>query len=173
MDLILWRHAEAESGEPDRGRRLTAKGLRHAGQVGAWLESHLPDTTRVLVSPAVRAQQTARALERKSRIVEEIGPGGSVAALLAAAGWPDSRVPVVVVGHQPTLGGVASFLLCGEESPWAIRKSSLWWLSNRSRDHRGGVALRAVIAPDMLGQSPKLPLHPSPAAHLAFEARSL
>ena len=28
MDLILWRHAEAEPGEPDLGRRLTAKGLK-------------------------------------------------------------------------------------------------------------------------------------------------
>ena len=30
MDLILWRHAEAEPGEPDLGRRLTAKGLKQA-----------------------------------------------------------------------------------------------------------------------------------------------
>jgi phosphohistidine phosphatase len=28
MDLILWRHAEAEPGEPDLGRRLTAKGIK-------------------------------------------------------------------------------------------------------------------------------------------------
>ena len=175
MDLILWRHAEAKPGEPDLGRRLTAKGLRHAERVGAWLEGHLPDTARVLVSPAERAQQTARALKRKSRIIAELGPGASVAAMLAAVGWPDSRVPVVVIGHQPTLGSVASFLLCGEESPWQIRKSSLWWLSNRERNGRGGILLRAVIGQDTLCQLPhfgELPLRPLAGGQLGFEPRA-
>ena len=30
MELILWRHAEAEMGEPDEGRALTAKGHKQA-----------------------------------------------------------------------------------------------------------------------------------------------
>src|SRR5436190_21449722 len=38
MDLILWRHADAEPGEPDIGRRLTAKGLKQAERVAAWLD---------------------------------------------------------------------------------------------------------------------------------------
>src|SRR6185369_7847572 len=102
MDLILWRHCEAEPGEPDLGRRLTAKGLKQAERMGAWLDRHLPDGTRVLVSPADRAQQTALALPRKSKTVDAIAPGASVAAVLAAAGWPDARDPVLIVGHQPT-----------------------------------------------------------------------
>ena len=111
MDLILWRHAEAEPGEPDLGRRLTSKGLKQAERVAAWLETRLPDTTRILVSPADRTQQTALALGRKFRTVDEIAPGASVASLLAAAGWPDAREAVLVVGHQPTLGQVAATLL--------------------------------------------------------------
>jgi len=35
--------------------------------------------------------------------------------LLAAVGWPGSRSPVVVVGHQPTLGLAVSRLLAGAE----------------------------------------------------------
>jgi len=62
MDLILWRHAEAEPGEPDLGRRLTAKGIQQAERMGKWLDRHLPATTRILSSPADRTQQTARAL---------------------------------------------------------------------------------------------------------------
>ncbi|HEY5306925.1 MAG TPA: histidine phosphatase family protein, partial [Casimicrobiaceae bacterium] len=54
MDLILWRHAEAEPGEPDLGRRLTAKGIKQAERMATWLEVHLPDTCRILVSPADR-----------------------------------------------------------------------------------------------------------------------
>ncbi len=77
MDLVLWRHAEAEPGEPDMGRRLTAKGVKQAERMGEWLDHHLPETTRILVSPADRAQQTAIALKRKFRTVDEIAPGAS------------------------------------------------------------------------------------------------
>ena len=150
MDLILWRHAEAEPGEPDLGRRLTAKGLKQAERMGAWLEHHLPDSARILVSPADRAQQTALGLKRKFKTVDEMAPGASVAAVLAAADWPDSREPVVVVGHQPTLGAVASFLLSGEEAYWAVRKGAVWWLSNRDRSGPSAVVLRVVIAPDFV-----------------------
>jgi phosphohistidine phosphatase len=150
MDLILWRHAEAEPGEPDLGRRLTAKGLKQADRMASWLEHHLPDSTRILVSPADRAQQTALALKRKSRTVADLAPGATVAAVLAAANWPDSREPVVVVGHQPTLGAVASFLLAGDEAYWSIKKGAVWWLSNRDRSGASAVVLRVVIGPDFV-----------------------
>ena len=149
MDLILWRHAEAEPGEPDLGRRLTAKGQKQAERMGAWLDHHLPDGTRVLASPADRAQQTAFGLKRKFRTVDEIAPGASVAAVLAAAGWPDAREPVLIVGHQPTLGAVAAFLLSGEETYWAVKKGAVWWLSCRAH-HGGDVLLRAVVGPDLV-----------------------
>ena len=150
MDLILWRHAEAEPGEPDLGRRLTAKGIKQAGRVAGWLDGHLPDTTRILVSPADRAQQTALALKRKFRTVDELAPGATASAVLTAAGWPDSRESVLVVGHQPTLGEVASLLLAGQELPWSMRKSAVWWLSNRVRDGVSAVVVRVVIGPDFV-----------------------
>ena len=150
MDLILWRHCEAEPGEPDLGRRLTSKGLKQAERMAQWLDSHLPDTCRVLVSPADRAQQTALALQRKFRTVPELAPGASVDAVLAAANWPDSREPVLIVGHQPTIGAVASFLLSGEEAYWSVRKGAVWWLSNRAREGGAAVVLKAVVAPDFV-----------------------
>jgi phosphohistidine phosphatase len=150
MDLILWRHCEAEPGEPDLGRRLTSKGLKQAERMAQWLDTHLPDTCRVLVSPADRAQQTAVALQRKFRTVPELVPGATVAAVLAAANWPDSREPVLIVGHQPTLGAVASFLLSGEEAYWSVRKGAVWWLSNRAKDGGAAVVLKVVVAPDFV-----------------------
>jgi phosphohistidine phosphatase len=150
MDLILWRHAEAEPGEPDLGRRLTSKGLKQAERMAQWLDSHLPDTCRVLVSPADRAQQTAVALQRKFKTVPELAPGASVAAVLAAANWPDSREPVLIVGHQPTLGAVASFLLSGEEAYWSVRKGAVWWVSNRAKGGVAAVVLKVVVAPDFI-----------------------
>ena len=150
MDLILWRHCEAEPGEPDLGRRLTSKGIKQAERMAEWLERHLPDTCRVLVSPADRAQQTALALKRKFKTVPELAPGATVTAALAAANWPDSREPVMIVGHQPTLGAIASFLLSGEEAYWSVRKGAVWWLSNRARESGAAVVLKTVVAPDFL-----------------------
>jgi phosphohistidine phosphatase len=150
MDLILWRHSEAEPGEPDLGRRLTSKGVKQSERMAAWLDAHLPDTCRILVSPADRAQQTALALKRKFKTVEELAPGASAAAVLAAANWPESREPVLIVGHQPTLGAVASFLLSGEEAYWSVRKGGVWWLSNRARDGGAAIVVKVVLGPDFV-----------------------
>lgn len=150
MDLILWRHAEAEPGEPDLGRRLTAKGIQQAERMAQWLDRHLPATTRILSSPADRAQQTAQALKRKFRVDPDLVPGASVAAILAAAGWPDSREPVLVIVHQPTLGEVAAFLLTDQDRAWSVRKGAVWWLSNRVRDGLASTVLKVVIGPDFV-----------------------
>jgi len=150
MDLILWRHAEAEPGEPDLGRRLTAKGIQQAERMAQWLDRHLPSTTRVLSSPADRAQQTAQALKRKFKVVDDLAPGATVSAVLAAAGWPDSREAVLVVGHQPTLGEVAALLLTDQALGWSIRKGAVWWLSNRIRDGMATTVVKVVIGPDFV-----------------------
>ena len=150
MDLVLWRHAEAEPGEPDLGRRLTSKGLKQAERMAVWLETRLPDTTKILVSPADRSQQTALALGRKFRTADELAPGASVAAVLAAAGWPDGREPVLVVGHQPTLGEIAATLLSGQGTSWSIKKGAVWWLTNRTRNGDMSVVLKVAIGPDLV-----------------------
>lgn len=168
MDLILWRHADA--GNPlddavrDLQRPLSPKGARHAARIAQWLQRVLPERTRVLVSPALRCQQTARALGRKFHTRDALGPGGDVHALLALAGWPERRTPVLVVGHQPTLGAAAAWLMCrergggdaslGEAAPapgapsWALRKGAVWWLRRRVRGGAVEVVLVAVRAPD-------------------------
>ena len=136
MELILWRHAEAEPGEHDDDRRLTAKGMKQAARIAQWLDHRLPDTCRIIVSPARRAQQTALALKRKFKTKDELAPDVVPESVLAVARWPDRREPVLVVGHQPTLGRVAALLMAGEDSEWSMPKAAIWWLSNREREPR-------------------------------------
>jgi phosphohistidine phosphatase SixA len=62
MDLILWRHADAEDAIPDLTRNLTTKGDRQAKRMAGWLRVHLPKQARILSSPANRSRQTADAL---------------------------------------------------------------------------------------------------------------
>ncbi len=133
MDLILWRHAEAADGTPDDARELTAKGVRQAGKAAAFLHQHLPGDARILVSPAIRTQQTARAFTKRFTLVPAIAPGASAQAVLQAADWPDGEGTVLVVGHQPTLGEVAAQLLDCNDYSLNIRKGALWWFSRRER----------------------------------------
>jgi len=149
MELILWRHAEAEAGEPDMGRALTAKGRRQAAKMAAWLDNRLPESCRILVSPALRCVQTAEALERKFKLQPELAPDATPEQLLAAAHWPDNREPVLLVGHQPTLGQTAALLLSGQQQDWTIRKAGVWWIAQNERDDEGGNFLRAVMSPEL------------------------
>jgi phosphohistidine phosphatase len=150
MDLILWRHAEAEDGPPDLERRLTSRGHKHAARVAQWLLQRLPAKFVVLASPARRAQETAQALGVAFRTVPSLAPGASVQAILKAADWPERKSAVVIVGHQPDLGRVALHLVSGAAGDGTIKKGGLWWLTNRVRNDETQVVVRAVVAPDLL-----------------------
>lgn len=151
MDLILWRHAEAfdpKEGDMDIDRALTSKGERQAHRMATWLNHHMPATVRVLASPARRTQQTAQALDRKFKTVDALAPDGTVDGLLGAVRWPDAREPVLVVGHQPTLGLAAAYLMAGVVQPWSVKKGAVWWLRSRLREGGGEVVLVTVRGPE-------------------------
>jgi phosphohistidine phosphatase len=166
MDLILWRHAQAQTllpelspdggqlmpidVEQDMARALTPKGERQAERMAAWLNQRLPESARVLASPARRTRQTAQALERSFKTVGSIDPRASVDDLLSAARWPVAKDPVLLVGHQPTLGLLAARLMTGQDLPWSVRKGAVWWLRSRDRDGGLEVTLHAVQSPDFL-----------------------
>jgi phosphohistidine phosphatase len=153
MDLIIWRHAEAfdpEPGEEDMLRPLTPRGRRQADRMSVWLDAQLPEGTRILCSPAVRAEQTVRALKRKYKIRDALSPGASVQDILETSGWPDAKYPVMLVGHQPGLGGVIAQLLRMPDEACAIRKASVWWLRHRNRDGQGQTVLMSVTCAEKL-----------------------
>ena len=150
MELLLWRHADAEDGSPDAGRELTKKGQKQAMQVANWLKPRLPKDCIILASPAKRAQQTAQALDLPFTTERRIGTSADVADIIAAANWPQHRGTVLVVGHQPTLGQLAAWLLSGDPSAWAVKKGALWWFSSQAQGDRAETVLRAVVSPDLL-----------------------
>ena len=150
MNLILWRHAEAEDGLDDMKRALTKRGRRQAEMGAEWLRKNAPADLLVLVSPAVRTRQTADALKLDYTVVPELAPDAEPANVVAASGWPLAEQSVLIIGHQPTLGRVASQLLSGEDLPWTVKKGGIWWLARRQRDEDFQVVVRAVVNPDLL-----------------------
>ncbi|MFZ1245995.1 MAG: histidine phosphatase family protein [Azonexus sp.] len=150
MELLLWRHAEAEDGDDDMKRRLTERGEKQARMMASWIRERQPKDLRIIVSPSVRTQQTAEALKLPFETLRKIGPDACVSELIAASGWPAARGSVLIIGHQPSLGRMASLLLAGQESEWSIKKGALWWLSNRVRRGETQTVLRAAIPVEML-----------------------
>lgn len=117
-----------------------------AACAAAWLKPRLPERCDILVSPAVRAQETALALDRPFSTSSKVGTDTSAADVIAAAGGPARSDLVVIVGHQPILGRVAAMLLSGREFDWEIAKAALWWF----RHSGGNTSLIAVLDPDAL-----------------------
>jgi phosphohistidine phosphatase len=154
VDIVLWRHAEAEAGEPDFGRKLTSKGEKQARRVAEWLHNRLPDSAKIVTSPARRAEQTAQALaevsHRKVRTLEALAPAATAEEALRAVGWSAGKGTLVVVGHQPLLGRVASRLLTGRDSDWPIKKGAVVWISQRESSGDSEPALRAAISPELI-----------------------
>jgi len=153
MDLILWRHAEAVELDlvgDDLERYLTPRGEKQAKRMAAWLDRQLPDGAKVVASPAVRAVQTAHALERKVKITPALAPLASADQLLELVQWPHAKGCTLVVGHQPTLGQVVARLVGLQESECAVKKGSLWWLRYRERDGVGQTVVVTVQAPELL-----------------------
>ena len=139
MELILWRHADAENGANDMARRLTAQGHRQAAAMADWLRARLPRHYTVVASPAVRAQETAAALGVKVESDITLAPGASVADITSAAQRHAGLV--IVVGHQPDLGRAAA-KLAGASGEWHIEKGAICWFV----DGR----IRALLSADLL-----------------------
>jgi len=148
MDLILWRHAEAEQGGPDADRHLTEKGLEQAKKVGAWLKSRVREY-QIFSSPAERAKETAAALDGRFGILKELYGNAPPASLLEVVGWPGKEGTVILVGHQPQLGEVAAFLMTRSAEPWGVKKGAIWWFKTGREGGRLLTELVAVIPPKL------------------------
>lgn len=157
MDLILWRHAEAEDwpegdpqGSSDLERSLTARGEKQAARMANWLDRQLPEGARIFVSPARRCEQTALALGRKYKIRNELAPDATAAQLLELVQWPSAKSPILVVGHQPILGETIAQLLGLQASDCPVKKGALWWLRSRDREGHNQTVVVTVQSPEVL-----------------------
>ena len=150
MELILWRHAQAENGTLDSARQLTNKGMDQAERIAKWLNAKLPENARIIVSPAQRAQQTAAARGRSFLTDENVGLSATAKTVLAVANWPNVEGVVVIVGHQPTLGEVATLLVSDDLTTLNFQTGELKWFN--STDEQGAITsvLQHNVCPDML-----------------------
>jgi phosphohistidine phosphatase len=153
MDIVLWRHAQAQDWTPgcdDMARRLVTRGEKQAARMASWLDRQLPEGSRILVSPSVRTEQTAVALGRKFKFCPELKPEASVSELVKLLGLPTAKGTTLLVGHQPQLGQLASDLMGWPTTDCVIKKGAVWWLRKREREGVIQTVVVTVQSPDFL-----------------------
>jgi phosphohistidine phosphatase len=158
-NIIVWRHAEAEDayielGKSDLARALTTKGQRQAKRMASWLKRYLPKDTMLMCSPAVRAVQTAEALNHKITVNQVLKPGANLQAILDnLASLESPKLNLLLVGHQPWLGQLVTHLTGFSGAELNIKKGAVWWL-RQSLDQSSAANPRynviAVQAPSLL-----------------------
>src|SRR2546430_11216340 len=130
MELLLIRHGIAEERDPsrwpdDRGRPLTEEGAarfrKETGVIGALV----PTVDRLFTSDLVRAVQTADLLHEAigwpaPQTVGELEPGTPSDRLARILDDASGTEAVALVGHEPDLSELASYLLTGDPDALAI-----------------------------------------------------
>ncbi|MEL6059289.1 MULTISPECIES: SixA phosphatase family protein [unclassified Methylobacterium] len=115
--LILLRHAKSDrpAGVADHERPLNDRGQRAAPAVGAHLAQDGLRPDLALVSTAERTRETWAAMAAalgnpETRWQREIYEAPAHRILTVIRNAPDSATTVIVVGHNPGLGDLASDL---------------------------------------------------------------
>lgn len=117
MLLYLLRHAEAEVlAASDRARRLTPKGDEQAARVGKFCRKQGLEPAVVLSSPVTRARQTADIVAKSLPDAELIEVPWAACGMdpwkaMEELGAYAKFSAVMLVGHQPDLGGLTAALL--------------------------------------------------------------
>jgi len=153
MDLIFWRHAEtteAVEGQSDIDRQLSARGERQAQRMAQWLERQLPESTKILCCPSLRAEQTVIPLGRKYKLRDELSPNALVDDVLTLAQWPTNKHSVLLITHQPLISDTVKRLLHIQIPELVIKKGSIWWLRSRVKDDQIQTSLVTVQTPEFM-----------------------
>lgn len=151
LQLILWRHAEAEEGSPDLSRNLTAKGRKQAQKVAQFLQNRLPENREIWVSQANRSQQTAAYLGGDTVILPTLNPDIDAQTLPRLLQTCVDKKVLVIVGHQPWIGDLCAFLLNGNfehERLWSVKKGAFWWFQVDFVDDDLRCKLKMVLNPN-------------------------
>src|SRR5438445_11630720 len=153
MELFVIRHAIAVPGRmllADDDRPLTPKGRKRFSEAVLGLQCLKVRLDRLYHSPWLRAVETAA-------LLSPVLDGEAVSSATLAR--PPSQAllqeivgaRVALVGHQPWLGELLTWLLAGSQShdsAFAFKRGGVAWLEGRPKP--GRMALRAFLPPKVL-----------------------
>jgi phosphohistidine phosphatase len=158
VELLLMRHGPAGDardwarlGRADAERPLTAAGRRKSAAAAAGLARAAGRIAVVATSPRRRAAQTAALAAKacgagKPVLCEALAPGRSPADVLE---WLKGRREprVLLVGHEPGLSRLASWLMTGDPRALVSMKKAQAVLLDLPRTAAGAATLVWSLAP--------------------------
>lgn len=162
MQLLIVRHAiamdreeYAKTGRPDSDRPLTDTGRRRMRKNARGLQRISPHPDLIGTSPWLRAADTARVIAEtlgveRMETVEEMTPDHHPREL---AQWLNGKVDigsVIVVGHEPHLGEVVTWLMGGSGSNVEFKKGGACLLKIDGKVDAGTAILQWHLAPAQL-----------------------
>jgi phosphohistidine phosphatase len=159
MDLLVVRHAiaaEAAEYADDGARPLTAEGKKKMRQIARGLRGSVPAIDVIATSPLTRAVETAQIVATEYEgvtpvVVPALAPDHPPAAL---AQWLDTQrrhQVVAVVGHEPGLSHLVSWLLAGSERSFIeLKKGAICRLALPDTIAAGCATLVWALAPSQL-----------------------
>ncbi len=174
MKLYLLRHAEASPGKPDAFRKLSHKGIATLQKLADFTkEKSILHIEEIRHSPLIRAKQSAESFRnfldlevplREVPLLEPLDDFRITANILS-----HEEKNVLLVGHQPHLGMLASYLLTQNDriDLFNFKKAGLMLLEKHiSEDTEAEWAsswqLRWLIVPKLLKNKKIRPIQESP-----------
>ncbi|RKZ54046.1 MAG: phosphohistidine phosphatase SixA [Candidatus Parabeggiatoa sp. nov. 3] len=166
MQVLIVRHAPAEdreafarSGQSDELRPLSNKGKAKMLLNSKGLQTILPTIHRFAESPLIRAEQTADLLASAypnaiRKTLPALAPDGSDSEVLSyLQQHANTSKTIALVGHEPDLGELATWLLSGEVENWMpLKKGAACLLEFRDDVEAGQAELCWMLRPKQLRQ---------------------
>ncbi len=163
MQLLIIRHAPTEdreifatTGEPDDTRPLTDIGRKKMRKAVRGLHGVIPQIDLLATSPLTRAAETARIIGDAygglmATEVRELAPGHAPESVLSWIKAQKGHDTVAVVGHEPDLGHLVSWLLTGKKQPFIeIKKGAACLIEFSNGIAQGKAILVWALAPSQL-----------------------
>ena len=132
MNLYLLRHAEAEEEAASDGeRQLTERGREQARTIGRFCARNDLYPEKIITSPLVRAQQTAKIVADELKVADRVQVCQFATAGMTTEGALNGlkafaeHSSLLLVGHEPDFSGFVAALIGGEEESIRFRKASL------------------------------------------------
>ena len=153
MKLLVIRHGTAEDSAPggDAKRSLTGEGKKEVKEVAAGLAEVFDSIDVIGASPYLRAQQTAEIIAGEFgnvglETVDALVPGSELTDTLAWITGHRSKNVVCVVGHEPLLGVLVTWLMTGlQNSRVEMTKAGAALLEFDSRVAPGAARLHWLL----------------------------
>ena len=153
MLIYLVQHGDAKREEEDPSRPLSEKGIKDVKGVASHISRFNIGVEEILHSSKLRAKQTAEIMAEKLKIEKGISETDGLAPLDDASIWEERlkkrHDSLMLVGHLPHLGKLASLLLCGDKERNVI-SFKMGGIVCLKRDDAGSWSLQWMITPETL-----------------------